>query len=132
MEEPKFLSLEDVLLIHAHGIEEHGGASGIRDRGAVESAVDAPRNLHAYEEAEIPVLAAAYLFSLCRNHGFVDGNKRVALRTADTFLILHGILLAITNEQAVEATINVATGEWDRSELADFFEKNCHPLGTSE
>ena len=88
--EPLFLSLEEVLEIHRQQIERYGGASGVRDLSLLESAVAQPQAGFSSEflHASIPAMAAAYLFHICRNHPFVDGNKRVAASAAITFLTI--------------------------------------------
>jgi death-on-curing protein len=63
-------------------LELFGGASGVRDGGMIESALARPQNKAAYEDASLDRLAAAYLFGLAKNHGFVDGNKRIAFLAA--------------------------------------------------
>ena len=71
-------------------LAEHGGDTGIRDEGLLESALAAPRNKFLYGEEDLFVLAATYAHSLLTNHPFVDGNKRVALVTTGVFLDLNG------------------------------------------
>ena len=72
---------EAVLAIHNRQIAEHGGGSGLRDPGLLDSAIAKPKNIFSYdkEKASIPGLAAAYAYGIARNHPFVDGNKRTAL-----------------------------------------------------
>ena len=85
----------DVLLAaHDEQLEEHGGATGIRDRGLFESAMARPQNLAAYGEPDAAALAAAYGFGLAKNHAFVDGNKRTAFVALELFLELNGFVLA--------------------------------------
>jgi len=88
--EPLFLSLEEVLEIHRQQIDRYGGASGVRDLSLLESAIAQPQASFSNEflHASIPAMAAAYLFHICRNHPFVDGNKRVAASAAITFLTI--------------------------------------------
>ena len=88
--EPLFLSLDEVLEIHRQQIELYGGASGVRDLSLLESAIAQPQASLSSEflHASIPAMAAAYLFHICRNHPFVDGNKRVAASAAITFLTI--------------------------------------------
>jgi death-on-curing protein len=89
--EPVWLSRSIVDFIHAGTIEEHGGRLGVRDEGLIEAALERPRNKRAYDSAaDLADLAAAYAYGLVKNHGFVDGNKRVALMAAYTFLGLNG------------------------------------------
>ena len=85
----------DVLLAaHDEQLEEHGGATGIRDHGLFESAMARPQNLAAYGEPDAAALAAAYGFGLAKNHAFVDGNKRTAFVALELFLELNGFVLA--------------------------------------
>ena len=87
----EYLSVVEILAIHAVLIDEFGGAEGVRDLGALESAVFRPQTGY-YED---PVAeAAALLESLIQNHPFLDGNKRVAVAAADVHLRLHGLELA--------------------------------------
>ena len=80
----RHLEVEAVLAIHAEVLAAHGGGAGLRDRGLLESAVAAPQASFGGQPLILdPVeIAAAYLFYLCRNHPFVDGNKRTALAAA--------------------------------------------------
>ena len=75
---PRFLSVDDVLILHAIAIEDQGGEPSIRDRAMLESAVATPEQQFAgrYLHEDIPAMAAAYAFHICMNHPFVDGNKR--------------------------------------------------------
>jgi death-on-curing protein len=86
--EPTFLTLDEVLEIHQEQIEKYGGSAGLRDAGALESAIATPMATFAeeYLHATIPAMAAAYLFHITRNHPFLDGNKRVGANAAITFL----------------------------------------------
>jgi death-on-curing protein len=86
--EPAFLSLDEVLEIHEQQIERYGGSSGLRDAAGLESAVATPQATFGGEflHTSIPAMAAAYLFHLCQNHPFIDGNKRVGANAAITFL----------------------------------------------
>lgn len=88
------LDAEAVLAIHAEVLAAHGGTAGLRDRGLLESAVAAPQaSFGGTPLISDPIeIAAAYLFYLCRNHAFVDGNKRTALAAALVFLKVNGWL----------------------------------------
>lgn len=92
MPKPEFrhLEAEAVLAIHAEVLAAHGGSAGLRDRGLLESAVAAPRASFGGQPLILdPIeISAAYLFYLCRNHPFVDGNKRTAL--AASLVVLSG------------------------------------------
>ena len=89
--EPLFLTLDEVLEIHQQQIDRYGGAPGIRDQGTLESALAQPLTSFDghYLHASIPAMAAAYLFHICRNHPFLDGNKRAGANAAITFLLLN-------------------------------------------
>jgi death-on-curing family protein len=84
-----FLSLDEVLEIHQQQIERYGGSLGIRDVAGLESAVATPEATFGgeYLHTSIPAMAAAYLFHLCQNHAFIDGNKRAGANAAITFLL---------------------------------------------
>lgn len=86
----RHLEVEAVLAIHAEVLAAHGGSAGLRDRGLLESAVAAPRASFGGQPLILdPIeISAAYLFYLCRNHPFVDGNKRTAL--AASLVVLSG------------------------------------------
>lgn len=88
------LTVAAVEAIHAAVLEAHGGGAGLRDRGMLESAVAAPQATAFGEPllTDLIEVAAAYLFYLCRNHPFVDGNKRVALGACLVFLRLNGVI----------------------------------------
>ena len=79
--------------VHDRQLAEHGGLDGVRDKGAVESALARPQNLDVYAGADAAALAAAYAYGLARNHGFADGNKRTAWVVARLFLADNGYRL---------------------------------------
>ena len=109
------------LAIHDRQLAEHGGATGIRDEGLLESALARPRQLHTYGQPtpDLADLAAATAFGLARNHPFVDGNKRVALATCLVFLSENGLLkeetLDVDNWENL--TLAVAAGALSRDEV---------------
>ena len=86
---PKFLSVEDVLTLHAIAIEDQGGDPTLRDRALLDSAVAAPQQQFGgeYLHADIPAMAAAYAFHISKNHPFLDGNKRAAIAAMIAFLV---------------------------------------------
>ena len=118
MSEPRWLSPGLILAIHEAQLREHGGPSGIRDTGALESALSRARNRWLYESADWPDLASAYAFGLARNHAFVDGNKRTALIAMITFLGLNKIQFTATEQEAVVMIRDLAAGEIVEPELA--------------
>jgi len=113
---------EDVVYaIHDRQLAEHGGLAGVREIGAVESALARPRNLAAYGEPDAASLAAAYAFGLARNHGFADGNKQTAWVTARLFLADNGRTLRFDKMAAVKVMELVAAGQLQEAELALWF-----------
>ena len=112
-----------VLLIHERSLAHHGGAEGIRDSGALESALALPQNLSLYESPSLSELAANYLFGIVKNHAFVDGNKRTAWVTARTFLALNGVSLQFDALEAITFVESVAAGAVDRAEATIWFEE---------
>ena len=127
--EPLFLTLAEVLEIHDQQIQLYGGSSGIRDNDGLESAVATPQATFGsvYLHATIPSMAAAYLFHLCQNHAFIDGNKRVGANAAVTFLWLNGWEPTFDADQMIDLVLGVASGQIDKSELTEFFEANSRP-----
>jgi death-on-curing protein len=112
----------DVLFaIHDRQIAEHGGLDGIRDLGAVESALARPQNHANYGEPDAAALAAAYAFGLARNHGFSDGNKRTAWIAARLFLADNGFDLTFDPADAVRTVEAVAAGSMPEGDLAEWF-----------
>lgn len=118
-----YLSVEQILLLHETGIEMFGGSAGLRDRGALESAVARPTMTFGGEDlyADEASKAAALLHSLVMNHAFVDGNKRVGIAAAELFLRLNGYRLAGDDSELEELTMTVARGEIDAEALAIWF-----------
>jgi death-on-curing protein len=123
--------LDDVVFaVHDEQLAEHGGLAGVRDPGAVVSALARPRNLAAYEGCDdIGKLAAAYAFGIARNHGFSDGNKRTALVIAELFLMLNGHELTSSPADNVLTFLGVADGTLSEEELTAWFQKNIGTLG---
>jgi death-on-curing protein len=121
--EPVWVRLDAILAAHDDQLAEHGGGTGIRDQGLLESALARPRNLFAYGEASLAKLAAAYAFGITRNHPFVDGNKRTALVAAEAFLGLNGFDLTATDVEAVSVFLSLAAGEMTEEQLAAWFEQ---------
>ena len=120
---------EVVLAVHDEQLAEHGGLSGIRDLGAVESALARPRNLASYNRCDdIAQLAAAYAYGIARNHGFADGNKRTALVTADLFLMLNGYELSSSPAENVLTILAVADGSLHEEDLAVWIGNNLQEL----
>ena len=122
----QFLTVEDVKRLHDLSIGWDGGSFGIRDAGLLESAVSMPSQTFggAYLHATLGAKAAAYLFHLCQNHAFIDGNKRVALIACETFLRWNGTELTLTDEAAEEMVMRVAEGILSKEDLIVLVEKS--------
>ncbi len=130
MIEPVFLSLDEVLEIHGQQIERYGGSSGLRDAAGLESAVATPQATFGGEflHTSIPAMAAAYLFHLCQNHAFIDGNKRVGANAAITFLLINNWYPTFDEEELVDLVLRVASGRLAKPELVAVFESRCRPI----
>ena len=124
MNEPRWLDLDEVLVIHERQISRFGGAPGIRDPGGLESALDRPRNLWAYDKAGLAELAAAYAFGLSRNHPFTDGNKRVAFVAMMIFLRLNGVDFRPRQEHATLIIQDLAAGLVSEGSLVRWINDN--------
>jgi death-on-curing protein len=114
-----------LLLLHDESLSEHGGATGIRDDGLLDSALARPLNLDAYGTPDFADLAASYAIGLAKNHGFVDGNKRVALLATGLFLHLNGYRLQVSQADATLTMLAVAAGEMDEATFADWLRQHC-------
>lgn len=111
-----FLTVDIILDLHQRQLERYGGASGLRDRGLLESAAAQPQTSFGgvYAHKGLFSMASAYLFHLVSNHPFVDGNKRTGLLAAQVFLYLNGIVLLHESEAFYELTIGIAEGRIDK------------------
>jgi len=97
-----------ILAVHDEQLRAHGGASGIRDEGLLESALARPLNLAGYEQPDTAELAATYAIAIARNHPFIDGNKRTAYVAMETFLALNGLAFVASDADAVINMLNMA------------------------
>jgi death on curing protein len=116
---------EAVRAIHERQIAEHGGSSGLRDEGLLQSALARPQHLAAYGDPppDLAALAAAYAFGIARNHPFIDGNKRVALVAARTFLLINGANLEASQEEKYLTFLRLAEGSLSEEELAHWIRR---------
>lgn len=127
--EPVWLDSRIAYAVHDRQLAEHGGGAGLRDAGALESALARPLNRWNYGEDERVALAAAYAFGIARNHPFVDGNKRTAWIMARLFLMANGVEIAFDKIDATKTVIALAAGELSEDELADWFRQRVVAVG---
>jgi death-on-curing protein len=127
--EPVFLTLDDVLEIHEQQIELYGGSHGLRDPGALESAVATPQATFGgeYLHGSLCLMAAAYLFHITQNHPFIDGNKRAGANAAITFLLMNDLEPRFSEDALVDLVLGVAQGVMPKERIARFFEECTRP-----
>ncbi|HEY9497573.1 MAG TPA: type II toxin-antitoxin system death-on-curing family toxin [Terrimesophilobacter sp.] len=125
----RYLGLSEVVELHRRLLEQTGGAAGIRDLGALESALAQPKMALAGLDL-YPTLAdkaAALCFSLVGNHPFVDGNKRVGHAATETFLVLNGAEIDAHLDEQERVMLDLAAGRIDRGQLADWLRQHLNP-----
>lgn len=127
MSGPRWLRLEVVLAVHEQQIAEHGGSTGLRDRGLLESALARPQQKAAYGEPDLAELAAAYAFGITRNHPFVDGNERVAFVALELFLGLNGLELVADDQACLGVMLDLAAGAIEEEELTAWLRARTRP-----
>jgi death on curing protein len=122
----RFLTLEEVLELHSQIILQTGGSTGIRDFGALQSAVAQPRMTFDSKDLypSLEEKAAALGFSLICNHPFVDGNKRIGHAALETFLVLNGYTLEASREDSETFILNVAMGTCTRSNMVNWIREH--------
>jgi death on curing protein len=106
--------------VHLEQLAEHGGGEGVRDEGLLDSALARSLDLAAYGEPDAATLAAAYAFGICRNHPFIDGNKRTAWVVARLFLAKNRCTLEYGDADATVRMLALAAGEFGEEEFADW------------
>ena len=118
----RYLSLQEVISLHSLLIAQSGGSSGLRDRGALESAVAQPEAGFGAEELypDLASKAAALGPSLIQTHPFVDGNKRIGHGAMEVFLLLNGYEIDASVDEQEKVIIDVASGKVSRIELGDW------------
>jgi len=123
----RFLSLEQVLALHADQIERYGGGLGVRDLGLLQSALAMPKASFSgqYLHPTLHEMAAAYLFHLFQNHPFLDGNKRIGLAATVAFLGLNDTWLEADPTELLETVMKTARGEIGKPEIAVFLRNRC-------
>jgi death on curing protein len=117
-DEPKFLSLVEVLYLHEQSLARYGGSEGIREPGLVESALGSAQNVFWYGHGGLFEIAAAYAVHLAESQAFVDGNKRTAAAAAISFLRKNGIRFPKDDGSVYRAMIAIAEKKSDKTGLA--------------
>ena len=124
----RWISKQALLILHDESLATHGGGSGMRDEGLLDSALARPLNLVAYADPsnppDIAALAAAYCIGLAKNHAFVDGNKRAAFLATGLFLYLNGYRLMATQADATLTVLGVAAGDVSETEFTEWLRKH--------
>jgi len=123
---PKFLTFEQVLLLHKIQIDEFGGSHGVKDEGLLRSALAQPESGFGddYFHKDLHAMAAAYLFHLVKNHAFVDGNKRIAALAASVFLEINGMTITADEDEFEKLVMDAAQGSASKDQIAEFFKNN--------
>lgn len=126
--EPRWLTRQIVDAVHDRLVRQHGGSFGVRDGGLIDSALARAENRRHYGGgSDLFDLAAAYGYGLAKNHGYVDGNKRVALMAMYVFLGWNGWLLDAPEPEAVVTMEGVAAGSVSEEELARWLRDGSVP-----
>lgn len=122
----RYLSISEVLELHERLISSSRGQTGIRDLGALESAVNQPYVTfdQQYLYPDLVSKAAAICFSLVMNHPFLDGNKRVGHAAMETFLVLNGADFNCSVNEQEQVMLNLAAGRMDRAEFTNWVKKH--------
>lgn len=117
---PTFLTLEEVLAIHADQIRRYGGTEGLRDEGLLRSAMAQPEGAFAGQwlHPDLAAMAGAYMYHLAQNHPFVDGNKRVAVVCGLHFLHLNGQTIEVDQDSVATTIYDLAAGTVGKDDLA--------------
>ncbi|NOQ22905.1 MAG: type II toxin-antitoxin system death-on-curing family toxin [Candidatus Aegiribacteria sp.] len=124
----RYLSISEVLELHERLISSSGGPTGIRDLGALESAVNQPYVTFDQQDLypDLVSKAAAICFSLVMNHPFLDGNKRVGHAAMETFLVLNGADLDCSVNEQERVMLNLAAGRMDRAVFTDWVKEHTN------
>jgi death on curing protein len=124
--EPLWIEEQSALAIHDRLLAAHGGGTGLRDRGLLQSALARPRQHYACaNRPEVAELAALYTAGIIRNHPFVDGNKRTGFVMGVLFLELHGYDFKASEEDATQAVMGLAAGTLDEAGYTAWLRANA-------
>jgi death on curing protein len=125
----RYLTLEEVLDLHAMVLQQSGGMPGIRDQNVLESALAQPAMAFGGQDL-YPTIAdkvAALGFSLVMNHAFIDGNKRIGHAAMETFLVLNGFELSASSDEQEQVILKLAAGQTHRPEFTDWVRTHMIP-----
>jgi death on curing protein len=130
----RYITLDQVMELHRQIIQQSGGGTGVRDQGALESAIAQPRMIFGGEELYATVVekAAALGFSLIMNHPFVDGNKRVGHAAIEVFLVINGLEIIAPVDEQETIILSLANGSIDRQTFTDWLISRVNNLSQSE
>jgi death on curing protein len=125
--DPHFLTLDEVLSLHEDQIRRFGGSHGVRDVRLLESAIGSAAATFGGEflHGSIFEMAAAYLYGICKNHPFVDGNKRTAAAAALVFLEMNIVEVDADEDEFYDLVIGVAEGRFSKAQVAVFLQENA-------
>jgi death-on-curing protein len=123
MNEPKWITKDILLAVHAELLNRFGGLSGTRDEGLPDSAINRPKHLLSYGSPTLFQMAASYAHGIVKNHPFLDGNKRTGFMSAYIFLGVNGWSLQAPEEEAVLETLALAAGETSEEAYAAWLER---------
>lgn len=125
-----FIPDDLVFTIHADLLQRYGGRPGLRDRNLLESALAQPKMTVGGKYAHKTLFdkAAAYGFHLCKNHAFIDGNKRIAFVLMDIFLQKNGWEIVAHEEEAYSMMMALAAGKLTKAQLASWLKKHSAKL----
>lgn len=129
-QDPTFLTFEEVLELHQTQIALYGGTMGIRDMGLLESAVSAPAAKFggAFLHEDWASMGAALLFSIVKNHPFLDGNKRTGSLAAYVFLQINDVEFEPDEKEFGDLTLACAEGSVTKEQIVAFFRSNIRPV----
>lgn len=127
--QPIFLTDAEVDEIHDEQIALHGGMDGTRDPDALDAAVHMAQQSFGgtYVHSDLFEMAAAYLFHLCLDHPYVDGNKRTSAEAADAFLFMNGYELTASEDEYEELVLAAAQHRLTKSQIAEFLRSRSTP-----
>lgn len=126
----RYLTVSEVLDIHRQVVQQSGGSHGVRDLGAIESAVAQPQMTFSEKELYPTIVekASALGFSFIQNHPFVDGNKRIGHAAMETFLILNGYQIVASVDEQEQIILQVAASKVSREAFTDWLRAHIEPL----